>query len=241
MTEFKVGVIRPVECFKEGWQLIKSQYWMLFAVTLVGAMIGGGTLYILLGAMICGIFLCYFQAIDGKPVEFETLFKGFGYFLPGLLLVLLIVAPTVAVMAIIYAPFIAAIIMGSKLSPDEFFALLVGSLVVDLFVVVLMVCFHTLLMFAFPLLVDRNLPAGQAVKTSVRAVWKNLSGVAGLAGIGFVLSLLGGLAFCIGTYFVIPVIVAGNAVAFRKVFPKPPNTRQKPPTPDAYFGAESYN
>ncbi len=48
-TEFKTGVIRPVECFKEGWELIKSQYWMLFAVTLVGAMLGGASLYILLG------------------------------------------------------------------------------------------------------------------------------------------------------------------------------------------------
>ena len=239
-TEFKTGVIRPVECFKEGWELIKSQYWMLFAVTLVGAMLGGASLYILLGAMICGIYLCYFRALDGKKVEFDALFKGFSYLLPSLLLVVAIILPTIFIMMIVYAPFIAAIVMGQHLSPDEFLSLIIGGLVVDLIAVVIMVCFHTLLMFAFPLMVDRNLTAGQAIKMSVKAVWKNLSGVAGIAGVGFVLSLLGTLVFCIGTYFVIPIIIAGNIVAYRKVFPRL-QTDNQPPPPSAYSGAGSYN
>ena len=74
---FNTGVIKPVECVKEGWELIKNDYWVLFAVALVGGLIGGFTMYILLGAMICGIFYCYLQAIDGKPVSFDGLWKGF--------------------------------------------------------------------------------------------------------------------------------------------------------------------
>jgi len=27
-VEFRSGVISPVECVKEGWQLIKDQYWL---------------------------------------------------------------------------------------------------------------------------------------------------------------------------------------------------------------------
>jgi hypothetical protein len=240
-TEFRTGVIRPVECFKEGWELIKSQYWLLFAVTLTGAVIGGVSMYVLIGAMICGIFLCYFQAIDGEPVNFELLFKGFSYFVPSLLLVFVIIVPTVILLMVVYAPFIAAAVMGSKLSPDEFFGLLVGSLVLDFIVVILMVCFHTLLMFAFPLLVDRNLSAVRAIKTSIKAVWKNLGGVAGIAGVGFLLSLLGTLACGVGTYFVIPIILAGNIVAYRKVFPKLRNNYQTPPPPNAYSDAGRYN
>ena len=34
---FTVGQIRPVECYKEGWELIKSDYWLMFAIALVGA------------------------------------------------------------------------------------------------------------------------------------------------------------------------------------------------------------
>ena len=65
-TEIRTGVIRPVECVKEGWELIKSNYWILFAIFFVGVIIGSFSLYILLGAMTCGIFYCYLQAIDGK-------------------------------------------------------------------------------------------------------------------------------------------------------------------------------
>ena len=71
-TEFRTGVIRPVECYKEAWELIKNQYWLLLAVTIIGIMIGGASMYIVLGAMMCGMFYCYFQAIDGKKVESIT-------------------------------------------------------------------------------------------------------------------------------------------------------------------------
>ena len=157
MSEFKTGVIRPVECYKEGWELIKDQYWLLFGITLVGALIGGATLYILFGGMVCGIFYCYFQKFDGRQIKFEDLFKGFNYILPGFIVVLFIVVPVLIVYGGIYFPFIAAIVMGSKLSSGEFTALLTGSLIFDFIFVVLMVCLHTLLMFSFPLIVDRNL------------------------------------------------------------------------------------
>jgi hypothetical protein len=217
--EFRTGVIRPVECFKEGWELIKDQYWLLLAITFVGALIGGATLYIALGAMVCGIYYCYFQRFDGKPVVFENLFRGFDYFLPGLIVILIVMFPTIIVVMGIYIPFIMAAVMGSKLSQDEFMALLGGTLIVELFLAVIMVCLHTLLMFAFPLIVDRKLSAWQAIRTSARAVLKNLSGVVGLFLVGFALSLAGYLLLCIGIYFVIPVIIAANIVAFRKVFP----------------------
>jgi uncharacterized membrane protein len=37
--------------------------------------------------------------------------------------------------------------------------------------------------------------------------------------VNFGLALLGELALCIGIYLVIPLMIAGNVVAFRKVFP----------------------
>jgi hypothetical protein len=63
MAEIQTGVIRPVECMKEGWELIKQDYWIFFAITLVGFLIGGISMYILVGAMFCGIFYCYLQKI----------------------------------------------------------------------------------------------------------------------------------------------------------------------------------
>lgn len=230
MNEFRTGVIRPVQCLKEGWELIKDQYWLLFGITAVGFMLGGATMYILLGAMMCGIFYSYLRKIDGQPVQFDDLFKGMSFIGAGLLLVVIMIAPTFILMGFIYAPFIVAAVMGQNLSEEELISLLIAGAVVDVFLIILMSCFHSLLLFSFPLLVDRNLTAWEAVKLSARAVWANLGGVAGLFGVSFLLYFVGILCCIVGAYLTIPIILAGNAVAYRKIFPR-----------DAFRGPGGYN
>src|SRR5829696_1943276 len=234
--EILTGRVKPVECFKEGWELIKDEYWLLFAVTLVGALIGGMTLYILFGSMICGIFYAYLRKIDGGRVVFDDLWKGFNWWAPGLIVTLFIVVPMFAVYIILYLPFLMAVTMGSKLSQDELFGLLAGAAVIDFFVIVVMVCVHTLLMFSFPLIVDRNLGAFKAMGTSARAVLKNIGGVTGLLLLNFGIAILGQMALCVGVYFVIPIVMAGNIVAYRKIFPAIDPSSFAPPPPSTYQG-----
>ncbi len=234
-TEFRIGVIKPVECVKEGFELINKDYWLLLAILFVGALIGGATMYILGGAMFCGIFIAYIKAIDGKPVVFDDLWKGMNYFGPGLAVVAVMIVPAFAYYIFAYITFVAAIFGGAQAGE----AGLVGALVVvgliDLVVLIAMVCFHTLLTFALPLIVDRNLGAIDAMKTSAKAVWANLGGVAGLIVVNIGLGLLGYVALCVGIYFVIPIIIAGNLVAYRRVFPSlEMRTNLSPPPPDAY-------
>jgi uncharacterized membrane protein len=93
-----------------------------------------------------------------------------------------------------------------------------------------------LLMFSFPLIVDRNLGALEAVKTSAKAVWGNLGGVAGLIGVAIILSLFGIITCGIGMYFIMPIMIAGYAVAYRKIFPAQANRNYNPPTSDFYQG-----
>ncbi len=217
---YNTGVIKPVECFKEGWELIRDRYWILFAISLVGATIGSISLYLLIGAMICGIFYCFLRVIDGEEVKFEHLFKGFKFFLPSLLVTALIVVPMIIVFSVIYIPLLINALLGSRMSGDEMLALFSGTLVVDLILMFAMVCLHTLLLFAFPLIADRGLSGWGAVKLSASAVWNNLSGVTGIWAVGFIISVVGILLCFVGTYFAIPIILAGNTVAYRKVFPK---------------------
>lgn len=233
---FTVGQIRPVECYKEGWEIIKSDYWLMFAIGLVGALIGGVSMYILLGAMICGIFICFLQKIDTGTVSFDNLWKGFDYFKPSFVVILVIVVPMIFVYALLYAPFLLAMAMGSKLSESEMMGLLVGAFAIDSIIILVMVCFHTLLMFSFPLIVDRKLSGIQAMKTSARAVWKNLGGVIGLIGVYFGLVFLGMLTCGIGMYFLMPILFAGFMVAYRQVFPAIRNANFDPPPPNAYRG-----
>lgn len=216
---FQTGVIHPVECYKEAWQLIKNDYWLLLLVFIVGALIGGASLYILLGAMACGIFICFLRVIDGQKFSFEDLFKGFNFWLPGLIVAVFIVVPMLILYGIIYIPPLVAIVSNPNIKPEELLGIFAASAVVDAVFAVFMVCFHTLLIFSFPLIVDKKLSAFQAMKTSAKAVWANLSGVAGLFGIGFLLSLAGMLVFCIVVYFVVPIMVGANVLAYRKIFP----------------------
>lgn len=238
---FKIGEIQPLECYKEGWEIIKADYWLFFAICLLGGLIGGLTLYILLGAMVCGIFFSFLQKIDTGKVQLDDLWKGFKVFTPSFLVTLVIIIPMLFVYGIVYAPFIIAISMGSNLSGDEFMGLFIGAIAIDSIFVLAMVCFHTLLMFSFPLIIDRKLSAMQAMKTSAKAVWQNLAGVGGLIGIQFLLMLVGMLTCGLGFYFLTPIMIAGLAVGYRKVFPNINETNSNPPPPDAYENAGNYS
>jgi hypothetical protein len=234
-TEFRTGVIKPIECVKEGFELIKKDYWLLFAIGLVGGLIGGVTMYILAGAMICGIMFAFLKAIDGKPVAFDDLWKGMEYFGPGLVVMLIIIVPAIAYYIFAYLTFVAAIFAGAQAGEAGLVVALVVVGLIDVAVLIVMVSFHTLLTFSFPLIVDRKLGAIDAMKTSARAVWQNLGGVVGLVVVNMGLVFLGYLAACIGLYFVIPIMIAGNVVAYRRVFPSlEMRTNLSPPPPDAY-------
>lgn len=241
-TEFLTGTITPIECAKEAWQLIKPDYWMLFAIFLVGALVGALTAYVLIGAMVCGIMYCYLRRIDGYPVKFEDLWKGLGFFWPSLPVTMLVFLPAVVWMAVlfstIYLPIVAAAVMGESLGGDELWGLLGGALVVDTVVALAMVCFHTLLTFSFPLVVDRGLTGLRPAVVSAKAVLKNLGGIGGLIGVNFILAIIGQLACGVGIYLVLPLIMATNLVAYRKVFPAMTAPNLNPPLPTAYSGLE---
>lgn len=223
--EFNTGAIKAVDCLREAWDLIKGDYWPLFAVSIVGGLIAGCTFYLLLGAMVCGIFTCYLKKIDGEgPVNFDDLWTGFKFLGPSALATVFFVVPMVVYLVVIfvtlYSPLITAAIMGERTNQSVFLGMFAAALVVDVIVAIAMTCIHSLMIFTFPLIIDRKLSSWDAIKLSARAALKNVGGIAGLIGVNFGLIVVGLLAFCAGVYFVIPVMTATSLVAYRKVFPK---------------------
>lgn len=234
--EFKTGKIRAFECYREAWQMIKPQFGMILIISLVGMLIGG-VFSIVMGAMLCGIYLVLFDVQEGRTIKFERLFKGFQFFLPAFLVWLLFVLPIVVMIVIVYIPMIGIALAGERMDESEVMTFVIGALFVEVVFAIFMVCFHTLLLFAFPLIVDKRLSAAKAVKLSAKAVWQNLSGVASLFGVGFLVSLAGMLLFCVGIYLTIPLILASTVVAYRKVFPGQIETAfPGPPPPSSYKG-----
>jgi hypothetical protein len=220
---FNAAAIRPIECVREAWELIKSDYWILFAISIVGAMLAGVTVYVLLGAMVCGIMGCYLKKIDGGEVKFDDLWLGMKYLVPSIPIVLLLVVPIVIYFIVmfvtLYSPLIALAVMGENADPTIIIATLGVAIAIDVVVAIAMTCVHSLIIFAFPLMVDRGLNAMDSIKLSARAAMKNLGGIGGLIVVQFGLIILGELMLCVGLYLMIPILTATNLVAYRKVFP----------------------
>lgn len=236
--EFTTGEIRPIECVKEAWDAIKADYWPLLAISIVGALIGAVSLYVLIGAMICGIFKSYLRVIDGGKSDFEDLKAGLKYFRTSLLTTVLFVLPIVAYMlglfVTLYLPLLTRAVGGQIADGSDLLAEFGVALGVEIVIALIMVCIHTLLIFAFPLIVDKDLSSWDAIRLSARAAMRNAGGIGGLLAVNLVLVIVGYLACCIGLYLVIPIITASGLVAYRKVFPGPVMRSDSPPPPTAY-------
>lgn len=241
-NEFNTGVIRPVECMKEGWELIKDDYWLFLGITFVGMLVGGIIPFgIGIGAMFCGIYFVMLQKMNGQRFEFGDLFKGFNYFVPGLVTSLIVIVPSIIAVVFLYGSMIAVVFAMAASNGDEavIFGAFAGLFIEGVIIALILGCLHALIMFAYPLIVDRNLNGLDAFKLSAKAVWANLSGVIGIILLEFAMGIVGYMALAIGVYFVLPIMFAGVLVAYRKVFP-PLNQTYNPPQPNMYQGAGNY-
>ena len=244
-SQFRTGVIRPVECVKEGWALIKDQYWLFLGIVFVGVFIGGAVPLVLIGPMMVGIYLCFFRRMRGEPVEFGNLFKGFDYFAPGLIAALIQMIPIVIVIVpmyiIMFALMMTSMPRGGRMDPDEssrfLFTFLGFELVFVTVMLVLGIVVTIFFLFAFPLIADRNLSGVDAVKLSIKAARANFGGILSLILVNVGLGILGVLCCYIGAFFVAPVSLASYAVAYRRVFPEISQTFASPPPPPASWAA----
>lgn len=231
--EFRSGAVAPVECLKEGWQLIKDRYWLFLGITLVAMLIGGAVPVVLVGAMMCGLYMCLFAKMRGEPVEFAMLFKGFDYFTQGLVAAAIQTLPVILIMAVGQVIFVAFTLIIMPRVPGEAMppVFWIGLVVFVLFAMIVSLVIHSLFLFAYPLIVDRNLSGLDAIKLSYRAALQNLSGIIGLMLLMGGLGILGVLACYVGVFLVMPISFGAYAVAYRKVFPETSSLGGSAPPP----------
>src|SRR3989442_3281968 len=241
-TDFNRNAVEPMECLKAGWSQIKDQYWLFVGMTLVGILIGSFVpLGILMGPMMCGLYLALFQRMRGQSVEFGTLFKGFDYFGDSVVATLLHLIPMVIVMIPFYALFfLGPLLMGANSRDGEpdaagtagFFGLML-FLGIVMFVVLLVVT--VVFTFAYPLIVERKLSGVEAVKLSVKASLANFWRLLGLLLLNGLLGVVG-VRFCyVGAFLGLPLSFAAIANAYEQVFGLAPAQWAYPPPPPASF------
>ncbi len=224
-TEFCRVQVDPLDCIRRGWELVKPQYWLLLGICFIGLLIGGvGPMGILLGPMMCGIYLCYLKVLRGESIEFGMLFKGFDHFVQSLVATLILIAVTLVIMIpgyiLLFASIFGAAVAGSADGAPAGIAVFLVAMILFLVLAVVGILASLLFLFTYPLIVDRGLSGADAVKASARAVWANLGGIFGLTLLCGLMGMAGMCLCCVGTYFVLPVQFGALTVAYRKVFPE---------------------
>lgn len=254
--QFHKGAIDPAGCISNGWNLVKPNYWMYFGISLLSMLMIACipcVNVILLGPVLMGVYYVLLREMRGEQVDFGMMFKGFEKFVPTFVVGLVQSLPGIVYQIFQYTLDIGRIAtegLGNQRNTDFYQAssstdaiagglALLGIVGLILFVVV-NIAWTITFMFALPLLAEHDLSPMDAIKLSAKAGWGNVGGVILLIILQALVALVGVLLLCIGVFFVIPIIYAATAFAYRQVFPmidQPPVYRSTPPTPDVYGGS----
>jgi hypothetical protein len=228
LSLFNRGAVRPLECLQAGWSLVKSQYWLFLGITAVGILVGSvGPMAILMGPMMCGIYLCLLARMRGEAVSFELLFKGFDHFAQSLIATLIQVVPVMLLLVPFYLIFFFMFMgnvnrprrRGAPPNPADFYPLFIAMGALVLVAIVIGALVGALFIFTYPLIVEKRLAALDAIKLSFKAAIANLGGILGLLLLNMVMGFAGLLLCYVGALLVMPVHYASWAVAYRQVFP----------------------
>ncbi len=220
--------LSPSVYLGDAWTRVKDQYGLFLGITAVGLLLGSlAPLGILMGPMMCGIYLCYRQQAKGLPVTFDLLFKGFDHFAQAFIAsLLMMVATLVVVFPLMVLGILLAVLtgvlgsmgdshmieegapfLGCFLFAGFFLVLMVASLLISVFFT-----------FTYPLILDRGLPAMDAVKLSFQAARANLGGLLLLALANALLGFLGLLCCYIGVLLALPIIYGTHWLCYERVF-----------------------
>lgn len=227
-NDFYPSAINAGDCVSNAWNLVKQNYGMYLGIALVGMLLSGCIPCVslfLVGPILGGIYYVLLREMRGEPVEFGMMFKGFEKFVPLMVIGLVQAIPEIIGQILrLVAQFGQIGLSGGKnrdffQSGDPQFAIATGLLIVIGIVAFVLIMFgiawRVLLFFAIPLALERDLSPVDAMKFSAKAAMSNVGGLIVLFIFEFLIVLLGIIALCIGIFFVIPIIYAANAFAYR--------------------------
>lgn len=235
-------------CIARGWALVKDNLGLLFVGTLLYMLIEGavgglanipkiGPLFsianfICSGPLLGGVFYLFIRVNRGEPAEVGDIFSGFrrafgqlflGVLVPGLLAGLCMI-PFIVMFIIKLIPLLGQLQHlhpGTPLDPatidalkSVLFTTLPVALVCAIPATYLAVCWK----FTLPLIVDRQMDFGAAMKASWKMVNKHWWQVFGLMILISLLNLAGLCACCVGVLFTIPVGFAALMIAYETIF-----------------------
>jgi uncharacterized membrane protein len=256
--DFYRSAIDAPACIGNAWNLYKNNFGLHLATCLVATLI-----MIVIGCIPCmnilliapvnapliaGIYYVFLRDMRGEPVDFAMMFKGFEKFVPVMIVGLLQAVPALVGQIMNWTLNIGDLVQriilsrtgvgdtnGTEIAVAGGFLSLVAIFAVGM----LIFNFVWGISFAFslPLIMERNIGPGEAITLSIRAGWSNFGGLILLFILEGLIALLGVLMLCFGIFFVLPIIYAANAFAYRQVFPLIEQQMNMAPPPPHQYGS----
>ncbi len=226
--------LNAMDCLNQGWAFFRKEPALALATVIVAyvVMFVGGMIPLLNwiiglainGPLMAGMWLVFVRSLRGEPMSVGDVFKGFSTAWLPLVLVNLLTTVLV-ILAIIpgLIPMIYFAIIGRlpNLNPGEVAVVVCGILLFLPAVIYLSLAW----IFAFPLVIDRNFGAWEAMSTSMRVVNRNLGPLLLLGVLCLACYLLGMLALCVGILVAGPVIMGALAAAYEELLGSGVNRR----------------
>ena len=223
-------------CISRGFQLLKDNFALLFVATLVYAAIEGfvaglgaipfvGPLFslanmVIAGPLLAGVYLVSLRAVRGESAEVGDVFTGFrqgfgqlflGNLIPGLLAGLCVLPVVVVAVILLVLPAAAS---HQPPDPQKFLILIPLILIALVPAVYLQTCWT----FTLPLIIDRGLDFGAAMKLSRKMVRKHWWQVFGLMVLVGLVNMAGVLMCLVGLLFTLPISIAALMYAYETIF-----------------------
>lgn len=223
-VQYVSGAISAGDCIGGAWTLVTRKLGMYIGLGIVMMLMLGCIPFlnwILFGPVMGGFYYLVLRDMRDEPADFGMLFKGFEKCLPLMLAGLVQLIPTILATIIQYTVDIARLfgtmsqgtgdINFYQPRGDALFAgISAGLLIVVLALSLLGAVWSVALSFAVPLIMEHDLPVGEALVTSLKAAASNVGGLIVLIILEILVGLLGFLAICLGLLVAIPVIYAAN-------------------------------
>ena len=229
--EFRTGRVSSREMFSEARALMSGHFWIMVGICLLGLIVGGVAPFgVLMGPMMCGIFMCWFAIMRNEKPTFSLLFEGFDVFMESLVAMLIQLGISMLTMVLAFVVMavggvaLLAVAGAGGGQPGGNAGAALGLLTIGIFlfyglIIGVSILVGALFAFTWPLIVDYRLSGLEAVKLSARAAWANLGNVFRLMILNVVVVAVAAVFCYLPVFLVFPIVFGSQAVLYRRIFP----------------------
>ena len=229
--EFRTDRVSSREMFSEARTLMSGHFWIMVGICLLGLIVGGVAPFgVLMGPMMCGIFMCWFAIMRNEKPTFSLLFEGFDVFMESLVAMLIQLGISMLTMVLAFVVMavggvaLLAVAGAGGGQPGGNAGAALGLLTIGIFlfyglVIGVSILVGALFAFTWPLIVDYRLSGLEAVKLSARAAWANFGNVFRLMILNAVVAGVAAVFCYLPFFLVLPIVFGSQAVLYRRIFP----------------------